>query len=145
MTQAPTDRIGFLLNDVARLFRAAFEREIAKSGLGVTPGEARALARIAAINGGRQSEIAVALGIEPMTLSRYVDGLEKAGLIKRTADPKDGRAKCVTTTEKADAVVSAIRAHSDDLLARLQADLPEGDRQALSRALRTMRNNFARL
>ena len=145
MAQASVDRFGFLLSDVARLYRAAFEREIAKSGLGVTPGEARALVRIAAINGMRQSEIAVALGIEPMTLSRYVDGLEKAGLIKRTADPKDGRAKCVTTTEKADAVVSAIRAHSDDLLARLQADLPEGDRQALSRALRTMRNNFARL
>ena len=119
MAQASVDRFGFLLSDVARLYRAAFEREIAKSGLGVTPGEARALVRIAAINGMRQSEIAVALGIEPMTLSRYVDGLEKAGLIKRTADPKDGRAKCVTTTEKADAVVSAIRAHSDDLLARL--------------------------
>lgn len=145
MTQASTDRLGFLLSDVARLFRAAFEREIAKSGLGITPGEARALTRIAASNGVRQSEIAVALGIEPMTLSRYVDGLEKAGLIKRAADPKDGRAKCVTTTEKAEDVLAAIRAHSDDLVVRLQAGLPASDREALSRALRTMRDNFAQL
>ncbi|WP_180899259.1 MarR family winged helix-turn-helix transcriptional regulator [Martelella soudanensis] len=145
MTQASVDRLGFLLSDVARLFRAAFEREIAKSGLGITPGEARALARIAAINGVRQSEIAVALGIEPMTLSRYVDGLEKAGLIKRKTDPKDGRAKCVTTTEKAGDVLAVIRAHADDLVLRLQAGLDESDKQALTRALRTMRDNFAQL
>ena len=145
MTQASTDRLGFLLSDVARLFRATFEREIAKSGLGVTPGEARALTRIAASNGVRQSEIAVALGIEPMTLSRYVDGLEKAGLIERRVDPKDGRARCVSMTERGEAVLADIRAHTDDLVARLQADLPESDRQALFRALRTMRDNFARL
>lgn len=145
MAHASVDRLGFLLSDVARLFRAAFEREIAKSGLGITPGEARALARIAALNGVRQSEIAVALGIEPMTLSRYVDGLEKAGLIKRSTDPKDGRAKCVTTTEKADDVLAAIRAHADDLVARLQAGIDESDRQTLTRALRMMRDNFARL
>ena len=145
MAQASVDRFGFLLSDVARLYRAAFEREIAKSGLGVTPGEARALVRIAAINGMRQSEIAVALGIEPMTLSRYIDGLEKAGLIERRVDPKDGRARCVSVTEKGAAVLAEIRTHTDDLVARLQADLPESDRQALFRALRTMRDNFARL
>jgi len=122
MTQASVDRLGFLLSDVARLYRAAFEREIAKSGLGVTPGEARALVRIAAINGMRQSEIAVALGIEPMTLSRYVDGLEKA-----------------------EDVLAAILAHADDLVTRLQANLAESDRQALNRALKTMRDNLARL
>ncbi|MAU22608.1 MAG: MarR family transcriptional regulator [Martelella sp.] len=145
MAQASVDRFGFLLSDVARLYRAAFEREIAKSGLGVTPGEARALVRIAAINGMRQSEIAVALGIEPMTLSRYVDGLEKAGLVERQADPRDGRAKCVSTTEKAEDVLAAILAHADDLVTRLQANLAESDRQALNRALKTMRDNLARL
>ena len=145
MTQASTDRLGFLLSDVARLFRATFEREIAKSGLGVTPGEARALTRIAASNGVRQSEIAVALGIEPMTLSRYVDGLEKAGLIERRVDPKDGRAKCVTTTEEAEILLARIRAQADDLIARLQTGLDDDQKRTLPAALRTMRDNLARL
>nr|WP_272210030.1 hypothetical protein [Marinicella sp. W31]MDC2875884.1 hypothetical protein [Marinicella sp. W31] len=34
-----TDRLGFLLSDVARLFRMAFEREIGTAGLGITPGK----------------------------------------------------------------------------------------------------------
>ncbi|AJY48036.1 MarR family winged helix-turn-helix transcriptional regulator [Martelella endophytica] len=145
MPEATADRLGFLLSDVARLFRAELERELAKAGLGVTPGEARALARISGSEGARQSDIALALGIEPMTLSRYLDGLESAGLVKRTADPKDGRAKCVTTTENAEALLTEIRALADDLFARLQDGLADDEKQMLRRALRTMRDNFARL
>lgn len=143
---APTDvteRIGFLLTDVARLFRLAFEREIGSAGLGLTPGEARTLSRVSAANGARQSELAGLLGIEPMTLSRYVDGLESKGMVLRRSDPKDGRAKCVTTTPAADAVLIGIRSRSDDLLARLQAGLSEDEKQILRKTLKTMRDNAA--
>ena len=140
-----TDRLGFLLSDVNRFFRAAFEREIARAGLGVTAGEARALVRIAAHTGARQSELAVELGIEPMTLSRYVDGLERAGLVSRHCDPCDRRAKCVTPTQDAAPVLAAIRRHSDMLTARLENGLDDNERATLRKALKTLRNNYLRL
>ena len=138
-----TDRIGFLLTDVARLFRLAFEREIDSAGLGLTPGEARTLSRVAAANGARQSELAGFIGIEPMTLSRYLDGLESKGMVLRRNDPKDGRAKCVVTTPAAEAVLVDIRSRSDDLLERFQAGLLEDEKKALRKALKTMRDNAA--
>ncbi|WP_174802182.1 MarR family winged helix-turn-helix transcriptional regulator [Martelella limonii] len=144
-TEISADRLGFLLSDVTRFFRAAFEREIARAGLGITAGEARALVRIAARKGARQSEIAVELGIEPMTLSRYVDGLERSGLVARRADPDDRRAKCVETTDAADAVLDQIRALSDTLIERLEAGLDAAEKATLRKALKTMRDNFANL
>ncbi|WP_319518917.1 MarR family transcriptional regulator [uncultured Martelella sp.] len=140
-----TDRLGFLLTDVTRLFRAAFERRIGQAGLGVTPGEARTLARTAARNGARQGEIAEELGIEPMTLSRYLDRLEKAGLIERRADPRDGRAKCIHTTGRADAVLATILQHSDELVAQVEEGLSGREKETLRGALKTMRGNFIRL
>ena len=62
------DALGFVLIDVARMLRSAFERRIATAGLGLTPGEARALVRISSLEGSRQLEIAQRMGIEPMTL-----------------------------------------------------------------------------
>ena len=141
-SEISADRLGFLLTDVARLFRVAFERRIAAAGLDVTPGEARALSRIAARKGARQSEIAEELGIEPMTLSRCLDRLEKAGLIERRADPSDGRAKCIHTTRRAGAVLSAIRRHSDELIEEVEEGLSEQEKRVLRTALKTMRGNF---
>ena len=45
------DALGFVLIDVARMLRSAFERRIATAGLGLTPGEARTLVRIATLEG----------------------------------------------------------------------------------------------
>ena len=68
-----TDNLGFLIVDSARLLRAAFERRITQAGLGLTPGEARALMNIASIDGSRQLDIATRMGVEPMTLCAYLD------------------------------------------------------------------------
>ena len=46
-----------------------------------------------------QLELAQALGIEGATLTRHLDGLEAAGLVRRARDPDDRRAVQVELTD----------------------------------------------
>lgn len=134
--------LGFLLADAHRLYRRRFEKAAGATDLGLTAGEARALAYANAFPGLRQSALAERMSVEPMTLVAFLDGLEAKGLVVREPDPSDRRCKLITTTaaaaEAARAIAeaglavraSACRGFSDgeieilrDLLARLAANL----------------------
>jgi MarR family transcriptional regulator, transcriptional regulator for hemolysin len=110
------DALGFVLVDVARMLRSAFERRIATAGLGLTPGEARTLVRIATLEGSRQLDIAQRMGIEPMTLSTYLDRLQSLGFIERRPDPTDRRAKLIYTTPAAADLITGIRIEQIELM-----------------------------
>jgi DNA-binding MarR family transcriptional regulator len=134
-----TDTIGMLLTDVSRLLRGAFDRCISASGLGVTPGEARATEGI------KQAEIAVRMGIEPMTLSTYLDRLEGLGLVERIPDPCDRRAKNVVVTDKADTLLLDIRKEVRDLMDQVTSGLDAEGREALRASLKGLRENLQQL
>lgn len=138
------NRLGFLLTDVTRLFHQSFEREISLAGLEITPGEARALVRVSALEGARQSEIADQLGIEPMTLCRYLDKLEAAGLVARKSDPADRRAKRVITTDEAATVLEAVRGASDRVVRKMQSGLNAQQCDMMRASLKIMRENMMR-
>ena len=120
------DTLGFLISDVARLLRAEIERRIATAGVAVTPGEGRALANVARCGVVRQNVLAERMGVEAMTLSGYLDRLESRGLVTRTADPADRRAKLVELTPDAEDVLVEVRAIGtairEDLTGTLGAD-----------------------
>ncbi len=118
------ESFGFLVNDVARLVRTEMDRRIAASGLGLTPGEARVLAYAARFEPVRQSVLAERAALEPMTVSTYLDTLEARGLIERQTDPADRRAKLVTLTAAAPAVLDGIGAIAADI--RALAAVPIG-------------------
>ena len=105
-----SDTLGFLISDVARLVRAEIERRITAAGVAVTPGEGRALANVARCGIVRQNVLAERMGVEAMTLSGYLDRLESRGLVTRTADPADRRAKLVELTPEAEDVLEDVRA-----------------------------------
>jgi MarR family transcriptional regulator, transcriptional regulator for hemolysin len=136
------DSLGFLLNDTSRLMRQSFERRIAAIGLQITPGEARALIYVAANEGARQSVIADRMGVEPMTVCGYIDRLEKIGLVSRQPDPADRRAKNVTTTDTAEAMIIAIRGEARIVVEQAQAGLDAATRALLTAALRQVRGNL---
>jgi DNA-binding MarR family transcriptional regulator len=140
-----TDTIGMLLTDVSRLLRGAFDRCINASGLGVTPGEARALIQVAATEGIKQADIAVKMGIEPMTLSTYLDRLQALGLVERVPDPCDRRAKNVVVTGKADPLLLNIRNEVRNLMDQVTAGLDAEGREALRASLKGLRENLQQL
>jgi DNA-binding MarR family transcriptional regulator len=100
---------GFLISTTARLMRAAFEREIERVEIGVTAGEARVLAHMSVCGAMRQHHLADRLGLAAMSVTAFLDKLEAAGLILRSPDPTDRRAKIVTLTKAATPILGQIQ------------------------------------
>ncbi|MXN65102.1 MarR family transcriptional regulator [Stappia sp. GBMRC 2046] len=109
MSATQYETLGFVLADLSRLFRKHFEAGLLKSGIGLTPGAARALAYAYVYEGMRQRDLAERMGVEPMTLVGFLDQLEGKGLIERAADPNDRRCKLIRATAKAEATIADIR------------------------------------
>ncbi|QFI68014.1 MarR family winged helix-turn-helix transcriptional regulator [Sinorhizobium alkalisoli] len=144
-TKFDSDAIGMLLTDVSRLLRGAFDRKVNQMALGITPGEARALIQVAATEGIKQAEIATRMGIEPMTLSTYLDRLETMGLVVRVPDPADRRAKNVVVTDSADPLLSALTEGLRDMMNAYTEGLGEEGRELLRANLKILRDNLRRL
>lgn len=140
-----SETIGMLLTDVSRLLRGAFDRKVNAMDLGITPGEARALIQAALTEGIKQAEIATRMGIEPMTLSAYLDRLEAMGLVARVPDPADRRAKNVVITEKAEPLLTELMAGLREMMDAYTAGLDEATRAALCGNLRILRDNLRQL
>lgn len=137
------DALGFVLTDVARMLRGAFERRIANAGLGLTPGEARTLVRIATLEGSRQLEIAQRLGIEPMTLSTYLDRLQSLGYVERRPDPADRRAKLIFTTPAAGAMIAGIRTEQVELMEQVTSGIGQEELELIRDRLKRLRANLS--
>ncbi|MFZ2102753.1 MAG: MarR family winged helix-turn-helix transcriptional regulator [Oricola sp.] len=137
-----SETFGFIVTDIARLTRGLLEKRIATAGFAVTPGEARALLHIAALEGERQNRIAERLGVEPMTACTYIDRLEKLGLVERSPDPDDRRAKNVRTTAQSRELIDSILEQTAALREETLAGLEAEERSAMLAALRHARKNL---
>lgn len=143
MTQLlPGNSLGFLLTDLSRLFRQAFEKAVENAGLELTPGEIRALAHVSRHNGSRQAVLAERMGVEPMTLSAYLDRLEAHGLILRTTDPTDRRAKVISPTAAAEVVFERVRPIAMQVYFMLTRGLDPDEIRIMEGALVKMRSNL---
>ena len=136
------ETLGFLIADAARLLRTAFERRIAQAGLGLTAGEARALIHIAQVDGSRQLDIALRMGVEPMTLCAYLDRLQALGLIERQQCSVDRRAKRINLTETSDQMIGSIRKELNVILTQATEGLSEENNQILREALAVFNANL---
>jgi DNA-binding MarR family transcriptional regulator len=69
------------------------------------------------------SEISQRLGLDPSTLVRAVDSLERRGLAQRGSDPHDRRRHPITSTEKGIELVTAVPviSHQDRLFQALHS------------------------
>ncbi len=139
------DSFGFLLADITRMFRLELGKRITASGLGVTAGEARVLSHAARLGAVRQNVLAEHLGIEAMTLSGYIDRLEAGGLLRRSIDPADRRARLVELMPAAETVLAAIRPIAAELRDQASRTIPPEQWAHLLATLKTTRANFEEL
>lgn len=144
-THIDPNAFGYVVADVARLFRAEIDRRIAEAGLGLTPGEGRALSHVARAGLARQTSIAERMGVEAMTMSGYLDRLEGAQLVERLPDPSDRRAKLVRVTANADAVLVAIHRISTALRAELARSVTQTEWEATNASLRRLRDGLSKM
>lgn len=104
---------GFILHDVARLMRTAYDRRM--KVLGLTRSQWWVLTHLYRNDGVTQSELADILEIEKPTLGRLLDRLASNGWIRREEHAQDRRAKRVCLTEEVKPAMKAMREAAAEL------------------------------
>ena len=136
----PRRSIGFLVNELARLFRADFNRRAEAYGLNHT--QWRTLALLARNQGMRQAALAALMEIRPISLTRKLDVLEAAGWVERRPDPEDRRALCLHLTGKAEKLLAKAWAQAAASRKCAMDGLSAGQRADLLDMLLAMRANL---
>jgi DNA-binding MarR family transcriptional regulator len=97
-----------LMHEVARLLRHRFEQRA--QSLKLTRAQWQALSVLRRRPGCTQAELADRLEVKPITLTRLLDRLEKAGWVRRAHDRKDRRVRRLYLTARVEPVVRRMRA-----------------------------------
>jgi MarR family transcriptional regulator, transcriptional regulator for hemolysin len=134
---------GFILNDVARLLRTAFDRRV--KSLGLTRSQGWVLNHLFRNDGVTQSELADILQVEKATLGRLLDRLEAKGWVRRENHADDRRAKRVFLTEEVEPALKTMRAAAADLRRDALAGLSGEDQTRFVDALLAIKANLSRL
>lgn len=135
--------IGFLIHDVARLYRRRFEEEARAHGL--TLAQWKALGAIHWKEAVTQVALAAFIDADPMTVSGILDRLEKRGLIERYAHPEDSRAKLSRLTAAGNELVGEARHVGAELYQHSLVGLTQAEREAVISGLTRIRDNLINL
>jgi DNA-binding MarR family transcriptional regulator len=100
------------------------------------------LLRQMALAGGRTTTSALAreLGVDPAAVTRLVAGLEKAGLVTREEDERDGRRRPVLLTPAGRDFMVRLHADLHEREAALGASLDEASVETAMQVLQTVRS-----
>ncbi len=134
---------GFLLNDVARLLRTAYDRRIRK--LGLTRAQWWVLTHLFRGDAVSQTELAETLEIEKPTLGRLLDRLEHKGWVRREHDARDRRIWRVHLTDEVEPALRTMRAIAAELRRDALAGLSGSDREHFVDTLLTLKANLQRV
>lgn len=132
--------IAFTINDVARLLRTYADHKAAQFGM--TRAKWAVLARLDRFEGLKQTELADMLDLQPISLTRLLDGLAENGLIERRPDPNDRRAKRLFLTAAARPLLERLGDLGDELMETALAGLDRADVAALLTRLSTIKENL---
>ena len=138
----PEKHLGFLINDVARLLRRAFDQ--AAQGCALTRAQWQVLAFLYHNEGSNQAAVAEALDVEPITLSRHIDRLEALGYVVRLPDPSDRRARRLQLTPAVKPHLQDMKSIGVEVLKSALVGLSEAETANLIDSLTLMRANMAR-
>lgn len=131
---------GFLLNDVARLMRTAYDRRIRK--LGLTRAQWWVLTHLYRSNGVSQTELAETLEIEKPTLGRLLDRLEAKGWVRREHDASDRRVWRVHLTDEVEPALRTMRTIAADLRRDALTGISAAERERFVDTLLAIKENL---
>ena len=130
----------YLMNRIMGRYNASLREELAKQGL--TTAKMRAMASLSVLDGPLIRELAVYTVIEQSTLSRALDQLDAAGLVRREPDPSDSRATRVYLTEAGRAAHEALWPQMFDAYDRMFRGIPDAERRAFVGTLQKILTNI---
>lgn len=127
---------------VARRWRALADERLGRMGL--SEGRWAVLIWLHGAEAGMsQTALAEHAQIEPPTLVRLIDGLEKQGLVERRQCPKDRRVNRVSLTPEALPLMAKITAAVDELRRESMAGIEEEDLRVANALLLRLKRNLA--
>jgi DNA-binding MarR family transcriptional regulator len=138
----PFGPISRALGRVTRLHRAA-AGELLKS-TGLYPGQELLMMHLWEMGAVRQADLIDTLGVDPSTVTKMLQRLQRTGNIVRTPDPADRRAVLVEATKSSSALRPKIQAAWKTLERRTVAGLDPTERAELQRLLEKVELNFCR-
>lgn len=129
---------GYLLADVTRLMRAAFDDKMLE--LGLTASSWRVLVYLHRQDGTSQAELARQLEVSRASLGQMIDRLEGSGHVTRAGHPDDRRVWCVHLTAKARAMMPDVNQKAKSLHAASFGKLRPKDYERLTQILAELRS-----
>src|SRR5215831_9508844 len=132
--------LAFVINDVARLLRTYADHRAAQFGM--TRAKWAVLARLDRFEGLKQTDLADMLDLQPISLTRLLDGLADNGLIERRPDPDDRRAKRLYLTPAARPLLERLTLLGEDLMETALAGLEPSDVDAVLGNLIAVKENL---
>lgn len=133
-------RLGFLIHDVSRLRRSAFDRCL--KPLNVTRSQWWVLAYLSREEGMTQSQLAEELDLGKVAVGGLIDRLEKSQLLRREADASDRRVNRIYLQPKAKQLVARMRKVSHRMNERILAGLPDTHLEGAAKTLDAMKRNL---
>lgn len=133
----------WLITEVARSYRRVFDRRA--KDIGLTRAQWQILGWLRRFPGIHQMELADWLDIQPITLTRHLDRLEKGGWVVRKLDRTDRRLRRLYLTEEATTVVKRLRAVAMQLRRETLEGFTEAEHAALVTAIKKIKTNLGKL
>jgi DNA-binding MarR family transcriptional regulator len=135
------ENIGVLFARICRTQRSLAEGEFNKLGLHV--GQELVLLSLMDQDSVGQSDLVARLCVEPPTITKMLQRMEKAGLVERRQDEQDGRASLVNVTAQGRALRGPILKVWDDLEKQMLANMTMTEQVLLRRLLLLALTNLA--
>ncbi len=135
-------RLGYLIHDVSRLRRSAFDRCL--KPLNVTRSQWWVLAYLSREDGMTQSKLAEELDIGKVAVGGLIDRLEKSGLLRRDADALDRRVNRVFLEPKSKQLIARMRKVSHRMNTQILAGLGDVKLESTAATLDAMKANLLR-
>ena len=133
-------KLGFLIHDVSRLRRSAFDRCL--KPLKVTRSQWWVLAYLSRQDGMTQSQLAEELDLGKVAVGGLIDRLEKSGLVRRGADASDRRVNRVYLEPKSKQLINRMRKVSHQLNEQILDGLADTKLEVAATTLDAMKRNL---
>jgi len=136
------ESINFLLGMICRVQRGKMSEALTEIGL--YAGQEMFLWQLWRQDGLTQSQMVERMCVQPPTVSKMLDRLERTGLVERRPDSEDSRISRVYLTEQGHRSQRAVRDIWTDLEQRIAAGLNVEERIVLRRLLLHVHENLTR-
>lgn len=136
------ETISFLLGMIGKAQRSCVNESL--SDVGLYAGQERVLIELSQQNGLTQSQLVESMCVQPPTVSKMLDRMEKAGLVERQADAEDSRISRVCLTEQGRSLNEDVCIVWRDLEARMIEGLSLEERIILRRLLLQIYENLTK-